>query len=234
MSERKITPEQIEELHEFCYFQSVFHYDTQVELVDHLASAIEELWETNPTFSFQDALYQVSAQFGNHAGFVIIRQEKEKALRKKYRRLLWQFVADYYKFPKILVTLSLFLGIYTALRFTENDKWVLAPMVLLSWIFSIFYVFYYFPRKIKIKVSEGHQFMLNEIGRTGLASKTMLLLNSSLYPIIRNSVHFSTTGSLVFAALASLYLVLLYGDCFFISKKIHEHFKEQFPQFIVA
>lgn len=234
MSERKITPEQIEELHEFCYFQSVIHYDTQVELVDHLASAIEELWKTNPTLSFQDALYQVSAQFGNHAGFVIIRQEKENALRKKYRRLLWQFVADYYKFPKIMVTLSLFLGIFTALQFAENDQWIVGSLLTLSWLFSIFYVYYYFPRKIKIKVKEGHQFLLNEIGRTGLASKTMLLLNVSLYAIIRHPGDFSTTGSLVFSALASLYLVLLYGDCFFIPKKIHEHFREQFPQFQIA
>ncbi len=234
MNERKLTPDQIEELHEFCYFQSVIHYDTQVELVDHLASAIENLWETNPTLSFQNALYQVSAQFGNHAGFVIIRQEKEKMLRKKYRRLLWKFVADYYKFPKIMVTMSLFLGIYTALRFTENDQWVLAPLVSLSWIFSIFYVFYYFPHKIKIKVSKGHQFMLNEINRTGIASKTFLLLNGSMFGIIRHPTHFSLTGSLVFSALVSLYLVLLYSDCFFIPKKIHEHFEEQFPQFVKA
>jgi len=234
MSERKLTSEQIEELHEFCYFQSVFHYDMQVELVDHLASGIEKRWNENPAMSLQDALYELNQEFGGHAGFVIIRQEKEKALRKKYRRLLWQFVADYYKFPKIMVNLSLFLGIYTALRFTENDQWILAPLVSLSWIFSIFYVFYYFPRKIKIKVSEGHQFMLNEMSRTGIASKTFLLLNGSMFGIIRHSGHFSTTGSLVFSALVSLYLVLLYGDCFFIPKKIHEHFKEQFPQFIIA
>lgn len=234
MIERKLTPEQIEELHEFCYFQSVVQYDSQVELVDHLASGIEKRWSENPALSFQEALYELNQEFGGHAGFVIIRHEKEKALRKKYRRLLWQFVADYYKFPKIMITLSLFLGIFTALRFTENDQWIVGSLLILSWLFSMFYVFYYFPQKIKIKVAEGHQFLLNEIGRTGLASKTMLLLNGSLYAIIRHPGDFSTTGSLVFSTLASLYLVFLYGDCFFIPKKIHEHFKEQFPQFQLA
>ncbi len=234
MSKRNLTPEEIEELHEFCIYRSIWHYDVQVELVDHLASAIENLWETNPQLSFQDALYEVDQKFGSHPGFWTIRHEKEKALRKKYRRLLWHFVADYYKFPKIMITLSLFLGIFTALRFTENDQWIVGSLLILSWLFSIFYVFYYFPQKIKIKVAEGHQFLLNEIGRIGLASKTMLMLNGSLYAIIRHPGNFSTTGSLVFSALASLYLVLLYGDCFFIPKKIHEHFKEQFPQFQLA
>lgn len=233
MSERKLTTEQIEELHEFCYFQSIFHYDVQVELVDHLASAIEDLWETNPALPFQDALYRISAQFGNHAGFVIIRQEKEKALRKKYRRLLWQFVADYYKFPKIMVTLSLFLGIYTALRFTENDQWIAGSLLIMFITFSLFYFLFYFPKYVRIKVPEKHSFLLNEITQKGVVSQTMMF-SGGFISMVSHASNFTTTGSLVFSALVSLYLVLLYGDCFFIPKKIHEHFKEQFPQFQIA
>lgn len=233
MSERKLTPEQIEELHEFCYFQSVFHYDTQIELVDHLASAIEELWNDNPALPFQDALYQVSDQFGNHAGFVIIRQEKEKALRKKYRRLLWQYVADYYKFPKIMVTLSLFLGIYTALLFAENDQWIAGSLLIMFFTFSLFYFFYYFPKHVRIKVPGKHSFLLNEITQKGVVSQTMIF-SGGFISMVSHASNYSTTGNLVFSTLVSLYLVMLYGDCFFIPKKIHEHFKEQFPQFQMA
>jgi len=233
MSERKLTSEQIEELHEFCYFQSVFHYDMQVELVDHLASGIEKRWNENPAMSFQDALYELNQEFGGHAGFLIIRQEKEKALRKKYRRLLWQFVADYYKFPKIMVTMSLFLGIFTALRFTENDQWIVGSLLIMFITFSLFYLLYYFPKYVRIKVSEKHSFLLNEITRKGVVSQTMMF-SGGFISMVSHASNFSTTGSLVFSALVSLFLVLLYGDCFFIPKKIHEHFKEQFPQFQIA
>ena len=82
MTDRKLTPGQIEELHEFCYFRTVRHYDVQVEIVDHLASAIEKIWETNPTLPFDEAMYQVGEQFGGDLGFATIKQEKEKALRK--------------------------------------------------------------------------------------------------------------------------------------------------------
>ncbi|MDP3180982.1 MAG: hypothetical protein Q8M67_04155 [Bacteroidota bacterium] len=233
MSERKLTPEEIEELHEFCIYRSIWHYDVQVELVDHLASAIEDLWVNNSKLSFQDALYEVDKKFGSHLGFVVIRQEKEKALRKKYRRLLWHFVADFYKFPKIMVTLSFFLGIFMALRFTENDQWIVGSLLIMFIAFSLFYLLYYFPKFVRIKVPEKHSFLLNEITQKGIVYQTMMF-SGGFISLVSHATNFSTTGSVVFSALVSLYLVLLYGDCFFIPKKIHEHFKEQFPQFQIA
>lgn len=233
MTERKLSPEQIEELHEFCYFQSVIHYDTQVELVDHLASAIEEIWETKPSMSFEKALEQVNQQFGGHAGFFSIRQEKEKVLRKKYQRLLWQFVADYYKLPKIMITLVLFLGIYTALRFTENDQWITGSLSVLFIVFSLGYFLYYFPKYVKIKVPEKHSFLFNEITQNGVISKT-LSFSGGFVGMISHATHFTTLWSIVFSFLISFFLVLLYGDCFFIPIKIREHFSQQFPQFILS
>lgn len=230
---KKINAQQIEELHEFCYFQSVFHYDTQVELVDHLASAIEELWATSPAISFQDTLYQINQQFGGHAGFVVIREEKEKALRKKYRRLLWQFVAEYYNFPKIMITLSIFLVIFSALQFAENDQWITGTLLIMFFCFSFFYFLFYFPRYVKIKVKERHSFLLNQITQKGVISQTMIF-SGGFISMVSHPSHFSTVGNLIFSTLISLFLVLLYGDCFFIPKKIREHFTEQFPQFVIA
>ena len=46
--------------------------------------------------------------------------------------------------------------------------------------------------------------------------------------------HFSNIASLVFSAIIALYAVLLYGNCFYVPKKIREHFTEQFPQFVIS
>ncbi len=228
---KKVSPKELEELHEFCFFRSVVHYDMQVELVDHLATAIEERWNTNPKLPFQKALEQVDQQFGGHAGFVIIREEKEKAMRKKYRRLLWNFVAAYYKFPKILITFSLFLGIFTALQFFGNDLWIVSSMVIMFFAFSLFYFLYYFPRYVKIKVEAKQSFLLNQITLKGITSKTMLLSGGFVSSLSHIS-QFSMFQSVLFSTLASLFIVLVYADCFFIPKKIHEHFSAQFPQFV--
>jgi len=232
---KKLTSEQIDELHEYCYFRSVFHYDVQIEIVDHLASAIEILWETKPEVPFDEAMNRVGGQFGGNLEFATIKQEKEKALRKKYRRLLWQFVAEYFKFPKIMITLFLTLSFYSALYFSENDQWVIIPLMISFYCFSAFYSFYYRPRYVRIKTKKGFVFMLNEISMKGLLYKTGIGFSGLSVSLVSHAEsHFSTAGSLVLSALISLYLVLLYGDCFFIPKKIREHFTEQFPQFIIS
>lgn len=234
MAERKLNSEEIENLYEFCYFRSVFHYDVQVEIVDHLATAIEKLWETNPEMPFEEAMYQIGEQFGGDLGFITIKYEKEKALRKKYRRLLWQFVADYYKFPKIMITTLLTLSFYTALFFSENDQWIVISLVSLFFGFSLFYTSYYRRKHFQIKVKEGYSFLLDEISLKGILYKTFIGFGGVFIHEARQQINFSTTGSVIFSAVISLYLVLLYGDCFFIPEKIREHFKEQFPQFQVA
>jgi len=230
-SSRSLTLEQVEELHEFCYVQSVVHYDVQAELVDHLASAIEEIWCNNSQPTFQDALYQVSQQFGGHAGFVIIRQEKEAALRKKYRRLLWQFTLGFFKLPKIIVTISFALVIFYGLQFAKNDLWITMTLLIGFSIFSFYYLYFYFPKHVRIKVNEGHAFLFNEISNKGIAYKTVIL-SGALLSVISHTSNFSTVESIVFAAIASLYSVLLFGDCFYISRKMREHFEQQFPQFV--
>lgn len=53
---RTITQEENEQLFQFCRRHYVYHYDVQIELVDHLASAIEEQWEQNPELSFDEGL----------------------------------------------------------------------------------------------------------------------------------------------------------------------------------
>jgi hypothetical protein len=167
METRKLTPKQIEDLHEYCYFRSVFYYDVQVEIVDHLASSIEKLWETNPELPFDEAMYVVGEQFGGDLGFSTYCHEKEKAVRKKYRRLLLQFVADYYKFPKIMITLMLTLILYSALYFTKNDQSIIVTLVAMFFGFSLFYALYYRPNFVRIKTKKGYSFLLNESNSSG-------------------------------------------------------------------
>jgi len=227
-----LTSAQIEELHEYCYFRSVFHYDVQIEIVDHLATEIEKLWETQPEMPFEEAIYLVGEQFGGDLGFSTFRHEKEKSVRKRYRRLLWQFVADYYKFPKIMITLILTLTIYTALYYSENDQWIIISLVALFYGLSLFYGLYYRPKHVQIKTKKGYSFLLNEISIKGVLSKTGACFNGYFIFKATQQTYFSITWSIIFSILVSFYIVLLYGDCFFISKKIKEQFEEQFPQFI--
>lgn len=233
MKNRTLTDAEIGELYEFCYTQSVVHYDVQAELVDHLASAIETRWEQNPQLGFDDALYEVNAQFGGHAGFVIIRQEKEKALRKEYNRLLWRYVAEFFKLPKIVFTAALAALVFWALHLVASDLWVTIPLLVGFSLFSIYYLAWFYPQHVHISVPQGHAFLLNEVSKRGLASK-VLTLSGGFLSVVWNHSQFSVVGSAVFAVFVSVFAVFYYGDCFYVPKKVKEHFEEQFPQFKLA
>ena len=94
MTERKLTEEEIELIYDFCYERNVSEYEIQAELVDHLASAIEENWKENPEISFFDNLFEIYRQFGTD-GFQTLTKSKKRAFRNKKTWLVdkktWSF-----------------------------------------------------------------------------------------------------------------------------------------------
>ena len=77
----KLTQEQIDALFTFTKKHLVEHYDVQVELVDHLANAIEAQWAENPDISFEEALDKEYKSFGVF-GFSGLVEQKQAALHK--------------------------------------------------------------------------------------------------------------------------------------------------------
>ena len=155
MTERKLAPEQIDNLFELCEFHNVHYYDVQIELVDHIASAIEVLWEANPELSFEEAVFQVGEQFGiepfshsssnsilpsinglsfsRESGFDAIKEAKEKELRRKYDRLQRKYIGEFFKLPKIILTLAITFALFLAFKFSNNA-------IILSYYVQGFYI----------------------------------------------------------------------------------------------
>jgi len=104
--------EQIDYLFAFCRRHYVRYYDVQIELVDHLANAIEEKLNANNNLSFDKALDEVYATFG-YKGFAGIVEAKTNALSKQYNKLRWKYFGEYFTIPKIVFTMMICLGLYT-------------------------------------------------------------------------------------------------------------------------
>ena len=105
---KQLTGAQIESLHMFCAKHYVPYYDVQVELVDHLASAIENRWENEPNIGFEQALNDVYSAFGIY-GFSKIKQMKEKELKRKYFKLRNRYIREFFRMPKILFFFLVFV-----------------------------------------------------------------------------------------------------------------------------
>lgn len=114
----KLTNQQIDQLFDFTKKHLVEHYDVQVELVDHLANAIEDQWKENPNISFEDALKAEFKKFGVF-GFSGLVEQKQVALKNHYWKIIKKEIVSFFTIPKILFSGALF---YTLFRFYSNPS----------------------------------------------------------------------------------------------------------------
>ncbi|MGJ7031044.1 hypothetical protein [Niabella hirudinis] len=103
-----LTDEQITTLDSFCQKKGVHYYDLRQELVDHLAEGIEGRIAADPKTDFKTALQQVYSGFGI-TGFSNVIRQREEASCKRARKKERQYFKAYFTFPKIALSLLLFL-----------------------------------------------------------------------------------------------------------------------------
>ena len=138
---KKVSSQQIERIFEFTSAHYVEYYDVQIELVDHLANAIEHEWESNPDKDFETLLQKEFKQFGVF-GFMEILESKQRAMEKKYYKILLK------EFLGLLNMESLFLSLaVVALVSFSLYKFPASFLVL-----SVFYVFLAFASLIFISI----------------------------------------------------------------------------------
>ncbi len=230
---RTITPKETKELFKLCDKYGVFFYDVQIELVDHLASLIEDQWKKYPEISFQQGLKSAVLSFGK-SNFTKFAREKEKEVNRKYNLLLWKYFIEFYKWPKLLITITFTLGLLLLFEFFNQTKTIMLIYSGLVLVGFAFYLILIFP-KYKIKGKSGELFLLAT--RQGqLMSISVILLQLPL--IINNVFKLNEIDSIynvfilgVISFFIVFFSILLYANTFFLSKKISEHFKEQFPEF---
>ncbi|MEO7444371.1 MAG: hypothetical protein ABIT96_02400 [Ferruginibacter sp.] len=134
-----LTPGQVEFLFDFVRRKYVRYYDVQSELVDHLATAIEERLEKDTNADFHVALALVYSEFGLF-GFSRIVQERETQTQKSSRKMLWQQALKFFSWPVIISTLTLTVGGWLILSTLEP---VLSKnMIYFTWVILMGWIYY--------------------------------------------------------------------------------------------
>ena len=237
MGTRKLTEEETERLFDFCRKHYIPEYDLQIELVDHLASGIEEQWQENPYRPLSVALNNTFDKFGIY-GFSKVKEQKEKGLRREYRRLFWQYTIEFYKLPKVLLTIALTFLLFLIYRSVGNFYWVTVPIFVSIMVFDVFYFLWIYPSRFKIKTTDQKSFLLinylnsRQIGINlvfQIPLQGMQLLDHYNYSYLNH------TPIMLMSSFAMVCLgILLYIFSIVIPMKVREHFTEQFPQFILS
>ncbi|WBL25649.1 hypothetical protein [Zunongwangia sp. HGR-M22] len=130
---RKVNQNQTDRLYRFTSEHLVEYYDVQTELVDHLASAIEEKWSQNPSFEFEEMLQQEFKKFGVF-GFLEVVEARQKAMTKTYWNLVLNEALTFLKLPKVLLIIGVVSFIFWSLTKLEFGKIIIASIVLLEMI----------------------------------------------------------------------------------------------------
>jgi len=132
---RKITEQEINQIFDFTKKHYVEHYDVQVELVDHLANAIEDQWKEDPNILFEDALQTEFKKFGIF-GFTGLVEQKQTELQKHYNKTLWREVIKFVSIPKVILTVCLYFILFNVVRYFQPISEVLiGSLILLSFIY---------------------------------------------------------------------------------------------------
>lgn len=219
----KLTKQQIERLFEFTKQHYVDHYDVQVEIVDHLAAAIEEKISQNPSLSFENALDSVFKGFGIF-GFSEFVEGKSKLVERDGVKLFWDSFFQYFTWPKLLIfvifyTCSYALGYFFGLEVSKLSVFgVLASLMIYTLIKE---------RQIKktmlkplSKIEQGNILLI--LGG-GIFSFLNLLLNVKVFSSVLNW-NITTIGVLT-ALVVILYLAQIEAR-----KRIAGKLREKYPE----
>ncbi len=205
-----LTNQQIEQLFIFCKKHYVEYYDVQVELVDHLANAIEEKMAVEPALTFEEALQTVYNGFGIH-GFAPLVKEKEKAAKRFNQKLVRKLFLEQLRWPKIFVALAVFAAIYSLLQLHNKD---FARAIIIAAIAIPTFVILVIMRRLQLTQKRaGKKFLLVNLG--GIINFFLLPLNSFnvINPLIQRDGGIidgiGVTGSLLISLLFAAYLVAL-------------------------
>lgn len=124
-----LSRQQLEEIRQFVIKKGIIYLDVQMEIIDHVASAIEEKMEAFPELDFDTSLKQVYANFGIF-GFSTIEDAIRDGLNKKYNRFFWRTFRSFFSYKYILL-LVLGIGfIYQAQIYFMHKEWLFSVALI--------------------------------------------------------------------------------------------------------
>lgn len=230
MTMKKINEQEIQDLYKFTRAHFVEHFDVQTELVDHLANDIEAIWQEDPNLTFVEARDRSFKKFGVF-GFMDMYETRKNTLIKKYFKILWRFMKEWFKLPKIVLTSLIFIIYYTGLESIFSDyiyKISLITIVIFAVAKGIYLI-----HKIKKKQSkQGKKWLLEDIIYKGTFFNGIMLY-VHLHNLItlggydNSDLYFSLTFSSIF----TLLIIWIHLSLNVLPKNSEELLEEQYPEY---
>ena len=195
---------EIKKLFDFTRKKRVRFIDVQIELVDHLASSIEELQKEQPTLKFDQALAKVYGRFPI-TGFNNLIVEKTKALRFFWWYNLKSYLIEFLKWPKILWFILCYMGFFV-LSSIASGKVFFGVVV-----FSIvgFLLFNLVESRLRPTIKSSKFLSLTTY--YGASGSICALVLQPFIELFIADVVLTGTSQIITCGLVSLFVISMYG-----------------------
>jgi hypothetical protein len=232
----KLTESQIDNLHQFTKQHYVEYYDVQTELVDHLANDIEEIWQTQPDLSFVEARNQSFKKFGVF-GFMEVVEKKQTQMTKKYFKLILKFIKEWFRLPKIVLTICVMLLFYELQK--SESVYGIYMSILFSFFMLHLVVLFINRKKRKAQQKKTNKKWLFEhvmqtqgfgiVGLVAFYTVQFILPDSSLA-----FAEMSNFRSIFIVFVMTFFSIMSYVSLVVIPNKAEELLSETYPEYKIS
>ena len=140
----KLNDEQITYIENYIQQNDINYYEIYMEILDHMILSVEDLLEKNPTKNFEEAVLIAKVEgFGRKKGFRGLLREKLKLAQKKAKKDNLKSIKEFFTFPKLVLTLSVFVCYYWFLNFFKEPQQANIVAISVVALFGIFQSLYY-------------------------------------------------------------------------------------------
>ncbi len=227
---KQLSKAQIDSLFDFVKKHYVEWYDLQLELVDHLATDIENIMDKNPNISFEKARDIAFKKFGI-TGFYDVIEARKRAIHKHILRLLVKEMFSVVLSLKIIFFMGLWLLFYKFfINFPKINKYIFFTVLFFLLIFSMITIIRY-KFKMQKELKQKNKIFLYESVLFNDLNLIFILLTQSLNVWV-NTLHinsvWATNHAVSIALLITFLYLFIYVGIFIVPDKIKQEYRKKY------
>ena len=145
----RLTTEQISYIENYIKSFNIKYYEVYMEILDHIILSVEAILANDSEISFEDAVLKAKVEGFGKKGFRGMMDERLKLAQIQARKQNNRMIKEYFTFPKIVMTLTVFIGYFLFLMFFEDPKKINIICIVFIGLLAILQTVYFWKfRKI--------------------------------------------------------------------------------------
>lgn len=228
--DNQLNHQELQTLEAFIDSKNVPYLDVKIEVIDHFASAIEEMRIEDPNLTMESGMQKVFSKFPI-TGFALWQLEIEEKLKGVFLKNYFDLIKTFITPPKVVLTLALFIGLWL-MYFVLNpliSVWFLLAISLLCTLY------YEFTVKRKYKFIEFTEFKFVALKayyeRQGFFMGPLYLVLWFFYMLRTDLLEWttSTSYSVVMALITTMVLITFHISQIEMPKALERMLHKRYP-----